>query len=80
MKGIELKDYLTVRTLVAKCVGLGAALASGMPVGKEVRLRSNCFSDVKGMFQRFFSVNSLFCDRKECKLLFAVVKYLLASL
>lgn len=36
MRGVVLKEYLTFRTLVAKTVGLTAALGSGMPLGKEV--------------------------------------------
>jgi len=38
IRGVVLKEYLTLRTLVAKVVGLMAALGSGLPVGKEVRL------------------------------------------
>jgi hypothetical protein len=36
MRGVVLKEYLTFRTLIAKTVGLTAALGSGMPLGKEV--------------------------------------------
>ena len=36
MRGVVLKEYLTFRTLIAKIVGLTAALGSGMPLGKEV--------------------------------------------
>jgi hypothetical protein len=36
MRGVVLKEYLTFPTLVAKTVGLTAALGSGMPLGKEV--------------------------------------------
>nr|CAH0108617.1 unnamed protein product [Daphnia galeata] len=35
MRGVVLKEYLTFPTLVAKTVGLTAALGSGMPLGKE---------------------------------------------
>ncbi|XP_046643135.1 chloride channel protein 2-like isoform X2 [Daphnia pulicaria] len=35
MRGVVLKEYLTFRTLIAKTVGLTAALGSGMPLGKE---------------------------------------------
>lgn len=38
MRGVVLKEYLTFRTLIAKTVGLTAALGSGMPLGKEVLL------------------------------------------
>lgn len=36
MRGVVLKEYLTLRTLIAKVVGLSAALGSGLPIGKEV--------------------------------------------
>ena len=36
MKGVVLKEYLTLRTLVSKVVGLAAALGSGLPLGKAV--------------------------------------------
>jgi H+/Cl- antiporter ClcA len=36
MRGVVLKEYLTFPTLIAKTVGLTAALGSGMPLGKEV--------------------------------------------
>ncbi|XP_065560184.1 chloride channel protein 2-like isoform X2 [Artemia franciscana] len=35
LRGIILKEYLSFRTLVAKCVGLTATLGAGMPIGKE---------------------------------------------
>jgi chloride channel 2 len=35
LRGVVLKEYLTIRTLVAKMVGLTATLGSGMPLGKE---------------------------------------------
>lgn len=36
LRGVALKEYLTLRTLVAKVVGLTATLGSGLPLGKEV--------------------------------------------
>lgn len=36
MRGVVLKEYLTLRAFVAKVVSLTAGLGSGMPVGKEV--------------------------------------------
>ena len=33
MRGVVLKEYLTVKTLIAKMVGLTATLGSGMPLG-----------------------------------------------
>ena len=44
MRGVVLKEYLTFRTLIAKSVGLTAALGSGMPLGKEVRIISHVYS------------------------------------
>ena len=35
--GIQLREYLTLKTGMVKLVGLIAALASGIPFGKEVR-------------------------------------------
>ncbi|KAF4085725.1 hypothetical protein AMELA_G00098270 [Ameiurus melas] len=35
VKGVEVKDHLSLNTLLAKLVGLTCALASGMPLGKE---------------------------------------------
>jgi len=36
MKGVILKEYLTLRTLVAKVIGLSSSLGSGLPLGKVV--------------------------------------------
>ena len=36
LRGVILKEYLTIRTLVSKMVGLTLSLGSGMPIGKEV--------------------------------------------
>lgn len=36
LRGVVLKEYLTMKAFVAKVIGLTAALGSGMPVGKEV--------------------------------------------
>ncbi|XP_048486893.1 chloride channel protein 2 [Plutella xylostella] len=35
LRGVHLKEYLTLRALVAKVVGLTATLGSGLPLGKE---------------------------------------------
>ncbi|CAG0896249.1 unnamed protein product [Darwinula stevensoni] len=35
LRGVQLKEYLTFRMLIAKVVGLTACLGSGMPLGKE---------------------------------------------
>lgn len=37
LRGVVLKEYLTLKTFVAKVIGLTCALGSGMPLGKEVR-------------------------------------------
>jgi len=39
LRGVQLKEYLTFKTLVAKVIGLTATLGSGMPLGKEVSIR-----------------------------------------
>lgn len=46
MRGVVLKEYLTLKAFVAKVVALTAGLGSGMPVGKEVNIAdSMCSSD-----------------------------------
>lgn len=39
LRGVVLKEYLTLKAFVAKVVALTAGLGSGIPVGKEVRLQ-----------------------------------------
>lgn len=41
LRGVILKEYLTLRAFAAKVVGLTAGLGSGMPVGKEVGVLSH---------------------------------------
>lgn len=36
LRGVILKEYLTLRTLISKMIGLTLSLGSGMPIGKEV--------------------------------------------
>lgn len=36
LRGVVLKEYLTLKAFVAKVIGLTASLGSGMPLGKEV--------------------------------------------
>lgn len=38
IRGVVIKEYLSFRTLVAKVAGVPFVLASGLGVGKEVRL------------------------------------------
>lgn len=40
LRGVALKEFLTMRTLIAKVVGVTATLGSGLPLGKEVCKRS----------------------------------------
>ncbi|XP_037381107.1 chloride channel protein 2 isoform X2 [Talpa occidentalis] len=45
LRGVVLKEYLTLKTFVAKVIGLTCALGSGMPLGKEgpfVHIASMC--------------------------------------
>ena len=42
LRGVVLKEFLTFRTLVSKCVGLCASLGSTLPFGKEVSLYELC--------------------------------------
>ncbi|XP_073722036.1 chloride channel protein 2 isoform X2 [Misgurnus anguillicaudatus] len=47
LRGVVLKEYLTLKTFVAKVVGLTCALGSGLPLGKEgpfVHIASLCAS------------------------------------
>ncbi|NXG38248.1 CLCN1 protein, partial [Dromaius novaehollandiae] len=55
MRGVVLKEYLTLKAFVAKVVGLTAGLGSGMPVGKEgpfVHIASICAA----VLSRFMSI------------------------
>lgn len=36
LRGVILKEYLSVRTLLSKMIGLTLSLGSGLPMGKEV--------------------------------------------
>ncbi|KAM4702759.1 chloride channel protein 1 [Rhinophrynus dorsalis] len=45
LRGVVLKEYLTLKAFVAKVIGLSASLGSGMPLGKEgpfVHIASIC--------------------------------------
>ncbi|XP_033830793.1 chloride channel protein 1-like [Periophthalmus magnuspinnatus] len=57
LRGVVLKEYLTLKAFVAKVIGLTMALGSGMPVGKEgpfVHIASICAA-VLSRFMSFFS-------------------------
>uniref|UniRef100_A0A8C7G7X9 Chloride channel, voltage-sensitive 1a n=1 Tax=Oncorhynchus kisutch TaxID=8019 RepID=A0A8C7G7X9_ONCKI len=57
LRGVVLKEYLTVRAFTAKVIGLTAGLGSGMPVGKEgpfVHIASICAA-VLSKCMTFFS-------------------------
>uniref|UniRef100_A0A8C1GK99 Chloride channel, voltage-sensitive 1b n=1 Tax=Cyprinus carpio TaxID=7962 RepID=A0A8C1GK99_CYPCA len=40
LRGVVLKEYLTLKAFVAKVIGLTAGLGSGMPIGKEYKYLS----------------------------------------
>ncbi|XP_077432465.1 chloride channel protein 1 [Vanacampus margaritifer] len=55
LRGVVLKEYLTLKAFVAKVIGLTAGLGSGMPVGKEgpfVHIASICAA----VLSRFMSI------------------------
>nr|XP_046273212.1 chloride channel protein 1-like isoform X3 [Scatophagus argus] len=57
LRGVVLKEYLTLKAFIAKVIGLTLALGSGMPVGKEgpfVHIASICAA-VLSRFMSFFS-------------------------
>lgn len=49
MRGVVLKEYLTLKAFVAKVVALTAGLGSGMPVGKEVNIADSVCSSDQGL-------------------------------
>uniref|UniRef100_A0A669BK89 Chloride voltage-gated channel 1 n=1 Tax=Oreochromis niloticus TaxID=8128 RepID=A0A669BK89_ORENI len=57
LRGVVLKEYLTLKAFIAKVIGLTAGLGSGMPVGKEgpfVHIASICAA----VLSRFMSIFS----------------------
>ncbi|NXO66520.1 CLCN2 protein, partial [Phainopepla nitens] len=55
LRGVVLKEYFTLKTFVAKVIGLTCALGSGMPLGKEgpfVHIASMCAA----LLSRFLSL------------------------
>lgn len=53
LRGVVLKEYLTLKAFIAKVIGLTAGLGSGMPVGKEVnpRVRRHYFKNYRVTLQ-----------------------------
>uniref|UniRef100_A0A8C7XLG3 Chloride channel, voltage-sensitive 1b n=1 Tax=Oryzias sinensis TaxID=183150 RepID=A0A8C7XLG3_9TELE len=68
LRGVVLKEYLTLKAFIAKVIGLTAGLGSGMPVGKEVRRPSFSFHLICSVIKLsssttsiiFFSIRMLF--------------------
>ncbi|XP_048850499.1 chloride channel protein 1-like [Brienomyrus brachyistius] len=64
LRGVMLKEYLTLKAFLAKVIGLTAALGSGMPLGKEgpfVHIASICavmlsrlMSIISGVYQNHY--------------------------
>ncbi|GAB6018690.1 hypothetical protein CHUAL_000366 [Chamberlinius hualienensis] len=53
LRGVVLKEYLTLRTLISKIIGLTTSLGSGMPLGKEgpfVHISSNMAAVLSKLF------------------------------
>uniref|UniRef100_A0AAY4D038 CBS domain-containing protein n=1 Tax=Denticeps clupeoides TaxID=299321 RepID=A0AAY4D038_9TELE len=71
IRGVVLKEYLTLKAFIAKVIGLTAGLGSGMPVGKEgpfVHIASICAA-VLSRFMSFFSgVYQTYCFRLHLRL------------
>ncbi|XP_030641338.1 chloride channel protein 1 [Chanos chanos] len=59
LRGVVLKEYLTLKAFVAKVIGLTAGLGSGMPVGKEgpfVHIASICAAVLSRVMSIFTGV------------------------
>eukprot|EP00063_Salmo_salar_P034665 XP_014009500.1 PREDICTED: chloride channel protein 1-like isoform X4 [Salmo salar] len=59
LRGVVLKEYLTLKAFVAKVIGLTAGLGSGMPVGKEgpfVHIASICAAVLSKIMSIFSGV------------------------
>ncbi|CDQ67163.1 unnamed protein product [Oncorhynchus mykiss] len=60
LRGVVLKEYLTLKAFIAKVIGLTAGLGSGMPVGKEgpfVHIASICAAVLSKCMMFFSGVN-----------------------
>ncbi|XP_029513982.1 chloride channel protein 1-like isoform X2 [Oncorhynchus nerka] len=60
LRGVVLKEYLTLKAFIAKVIGLTAGLGSGMPVGKEgpfVHIASICAAVLSKCMMFFSRVN-----------------------
>uniref|UniRef100_A0A671NUS9 Chloride channel protein 1-like n=1 Tax=Sinocyclocheilus anshuiensis TaxID=1608454 RepID=A0A671NUS9_9TELE len=68
LRGVVLKEYLTLKAFVAKVIGLTAGLGSGMPIGKEgpfVHIASICaavLSRVMSIFTGVYEVKISPCE------------------
>uniref|UniRef100_A0A8C0UU26 Chloride voltage-gated channel 2 n=1 Tax=Cyanistes caeruleus TaxID=156563 RepID=A0A8C0UU26_CYACU len=70
LRGVVLKEYLTLKTFVAKVIGLTCALGSGMPLGKEgpfVHIASMCAA----LLSRFLSLFGGFYEARNIEMLAA---------
>ncbi|XP_029359810.1 chloride channel protein 1 [Echeneis naucrates] len=59
LRGVVLKEYLTLKAFIAKVIGLTAGLGSGMPVGKEgpfVHIASICAAVLSRLMSIFSGV------------------------
>ncbi|XP_057196556.1 chloride channel protein 1 isoform X2 [Triplophysa rosa] len=59
LRGVVLKEYLTLKAFVAKVIGLTAGLGSGMPIGKEgpfVHIASICAAVLSKIMSIFTGV------------------------
>uniref|UniRef100_A0A671KA72 Chloride channel protein 1-like n=1 Tax=Sinocyclocheilus anshuiensis TaxID=1608454 RepID=A0A671KA72_9TELE len=68
LRGVVLKEYLTLKAFVAKVIGLTAGLGSGMPIGKEgpfVHIASICaavLSKIMSIFTGVYEVKTSPCE------------------
>ncbi|KAF0045511.1 hypothetical protein F2P81_002040 [Scophthalmus maximus] len=69
LRGVVLKEYLTLKAFVAKVIGLTAGLGSGMPVGKEgpfVHIASICAAVLSRFMSIFSGVYELLVIANSC--------------